>query len=114
LRTIYTPVAGGRNNYFCHSDFVAADVSPLISGRGKIGADSRRLPHHGKNHQKRGFLPARIERPPHKRENGRTGGKLARTKREIVRTGREIAARTGKRAPGWEDCRTEMEIGRTD
>jgi hypothetical protein len=75
LRTIYTPVVGGCNNYFCHSDFVAADVSPLISGRGKIGADSRQLPHRAQKALK-------------------TTG--------FARTDRKTAAQTGKRLHGRE------------
>jgi hypothetical protein len=51
------------------------------------GAHGVTLPtSYAKNHEKRGFLPARIEKWPHKSRNGRTDGKMARTKREIART----------------------------
>jgi hypothetical protein len=39
-----------------------------------------------KNRQKRGFLPAQIEKRPHGWENRRTDGELARTKWKIART----------------------------
>ena len=82
---IYTPVAGGRNDYFCHSDFVAADVSLLIPSWGKLE------PTHvgcyiAKKPRKTRVLPAQIEKWPHRWENRRTDGKMARTEREIART----------------------------
>ena len=39
-----------------------------------------------KIHQKQGFLPAQIEKWPHRWENRRTDGKMARTEWEIART----------------------------
>jgi hypothetical protein len=66
-------------------NFVAADVSPLIPSREKlepthVGCYIRQKP------SKMGFLPAQIQKWPHRWENRRTDGKLARTEREIART----------------------------
>jgi hypothetical protein len=89
---IYTPVGSGRNNFFLRSDFVAADVSPLILSGGKlepihVGCYIRQNPSNiGLFARTDGKIAAQMGKSPHRWENRRTGGKLARTEREIART----------------------------
>jgi hypothetical protein len=68
----YTPVAGGRNNFFCK---VGAEVTRLILG-GSLLTSAPTIT----------LFPARIEKWPHRWENRCTGGKMARTEWQIART----------------------------
>jgi hypothetical protein len=79
LRTIYTPVAGRRNDYF----WVSREERE--GGEAKIG-HCHSFARFAVFARDSPDFPARIGKWPHRWENRRTDGKMARTEREIART----------------------------
>ena len=107
---IYTPVGSGRNNFFLRSDFVAADVSPLILSGGKlepihVGCYIRQNPSNiGLFARTDGKIAAQMGKSPHGGKVGPHGTGDCPHGLKNRRTKRKTGARMGESPHGNGNC----------